>query len=285
MKKALSKWCLPSDMSIRHAVDLCVRIGYDGLELAVAEEGELTLETSQERLQEISSWAQETGLELHSVATLMHWRYPLTSADPDLRAKGMAVARKQLEAAKAFGADTILLVLGLVTEKDPYDVVWERGLASVRELAEDAARLEVHIGVENVGNNFLLSPLEMRDFIDAVGSPWVGVYYDVGNTVGLRQGWPQQWIRILGKRILKVHVKDHRSAGPGVLASIVGVPLLAGDTINWPEVIKALREVGYDGYLTVEISPYKYYPTKLARDAAESLDILISAQPGAPRSI
>ena len=285
MKKALNKWCLPSHMSIREAIDLCARIGYDGLELNVADEGELTLETSQERLQEISAWAQEAGLALHSVSTGMHWRYPLTSADPDLRAKGMAVARKQLEAAKVFGADTILLVVGLVTEEDAYDLVWERGLGAVRELAEEAAQLEIHLGVENVGNNFLLSPLEMRDFIDAADSPWVGAYYDVGNTVGLRQGWPQQWIRILGKRILKVHVKDHRSVGPGVTGGVVGVPLLAGDTINWPEVISALREVGYNGYLTVEISPYKYYPTKLAHDAAKSLDILISAQAVPPRSM
>jgi len=276
MKKALNKWCLPPDMSIREAIDISVRMGYDGLELNVAEQGELTLETSEEKLQEISSWAGTARLALHSVCTGMHWRYPLTSANPDTRARGMAVARKQLEAAKAFGADTILLVVGLVTEEDPYDAVWERGLAVLRELAEEAARLEIHLGVENVGNYFLLSPLEMRDFIDAVGSPWVGAYYDVGNTVALRQGWPQQWIRILGERILKVHVKDHRSVGPGVTAGVISAPLLAGDTINWPEVTKALHEVGYDGYLTVEISPYRYYPTKLAQDAAESLGVLMS---------
>jgi len=275
MKKALNMWCLPPEMSIHEAIDLCVSIGYDGLELNLAEEGELTLETTQEQLDAISSRAKEVGLELPSVSTALLWRYHLFSADERVRTKAMAVARKQMEVARVFGADTILVVLGRLAEDDPYDEAWERGLKALRELAEDAARLEVRIGVENVGNQFLLSPLEMRDFIDAVDSPWVGAYYDVGNTILLNQGWPQQWIRILGKRIFKVHVKDYLRVRKRWVAD---TPLLAGDTINWPEVMRALHDVGYDDYLTVEIMPYKYYPTKLAHDAARSLDILIAGE-------
>ena len=189
----------------------------------------------------------------------------------------MSVVRKELEVAKEFGADTVLVVVGKLSEGDIYDAVWERGLSALQELAEDAARLEVRIGVENVGNQFLLGPLEMRDFIDAVGSPWVGAYYDVGNTILLRQGWPQQWIRVLGGRILKVHVKDYVRVGK---RWAVSTPLLAGDTINWPEVMAALQEVGYDDYLTMEMPPYKYCPTKLAHDAADSLDTLMKLLSG-----
>ena len=277
MKKALSMCCLPSEMSIREAIDLCGRLGYDGLELNLEEEGELALDTPRERLREISSWATDKGLELHSLVTPLLWRYHLFSGDRQLRECAMSVVRKELEVAKEFGADTVLVVVGKLSEGDIYDAVWERGLSALQELAEDAARLEVRIGVENVGNQFLLGPLEMRDFIDAVGSPWVGAYYDVGNTILLRQGWPQQWIRVLGGRILKVHVKDYVRVGK---RWAVSTPLLAGDTINWPEVMAALQEVGYDDYLTMEMPPYKYCPTKLAHDAADSLDTLMKLLSG-----
>ena len=276
MKKALNKWCLRPDMSIREAIELCARIGYDGLELNIEEEGELNWQTSVSKAKEFAEFSAAKGLELPSISTALHWRYPITSTEPKLKAKGMAVARKQIEVARAVGADTILLVVGLVTEDNPYNAVWERALAAMQELAQFAAELQVHIGVENVGNRFLLSPLEMRAFIDAVDSPWVGAYLDVGNVVFLRLGWPEQWIRILGSRILKVHVKDHLMAGQ----ARVGVPLLTGDTINWAEVVKALQEVGYDSYLTAEISPYRFYPTKLAYDTLVSLDVLLGKPVG-----
>jgi hexulose-6-phosphate isomerase len=272
MKKGLNQWCLPKEMSIHQAIELCCRLGYDGLEVNVAAEGELTLDTTPEQLQTIATWARDAGLALPSVATGLHWRYPLSDPSPECHARGMAIARQQLQAAHILGADTILLIVGLVTETESYDQVWERSLAAVQELAEEAARLQVQIGIENVANHFLLSPLEMRDFIDAVDSPWVGAYYDVGNTVFTHQGWPQHWIHILGRRIRKVHVKDHRAADTG----IVGAPLLAGDTIHWPQVMKALHAVDYDDYLTVEISPYPHFPTKLAEDAVQSLDALFT---------
>jgi hexulose-6-phosphate isomerase len=272
MKTALNKWCLPVEMSVKQAIALCAQLGYDGLELNLTDEGELTLETTQEALAEMAAWAQAANLALPSVSTGLHWRYPITSADADIRTRGLTIVRKQLEAASIFGADTVLLVPGLVTAADRYDLVWQRAVDALQELAEDAARLQVRIGIENVGNYFLLSPLEMRDFIDMIDSPWVGAYYDVGNTVHARQGWPQHWIQILGNRICKVHVKDHRVSG----ASLTPVPLLTGDTIDWPSVMAALRAVGYDDYITVEISPYKYYPLKLAQDAAQSLATLIS---------
>ena len=277
MKKALNRWCLPSEMSIQSAIELCGSIGYDGLELNLDEEGELALDTPQERLLEICSWASEAGLELHSVSTPVLWRYHLFSSDQQLSDKAMTVVRKELEVAKALGASTVLVVVGKLSEGDHYDAVWERGIRALQELAEYAARLEVRIGVENVGNQFLLGPREMRDFVDAVGSAWVGAYYDAGNTILLRQGWPQQWIQILGERIFKVHVKDFVRVGK---RWAVSTPLLAGDTINWPEVIAALRDVGYDDYLTLEMPPYEHYPTKLAHDAAESLDMLTGLTSG-----
>jgi len=275
VKRAINQWGLPADMAVRTAIETCARLGYEGLELNLGEEGELGLDTSSSKLQEITSWARDAGVALHSVCSGLGWRYPVSSRDRTTRAKGMAVARKQLEIATAFGADAILLVPGVVTGEDPYEEVHERALVALKELAEEAARAQVHIGVENVGNNMLLSPLEMRQFIDSVGSPWVGAYYDVGNTIYMHQGWPEQWIRILGQRIRKIHLKDHNTAAP-----TVDVPLLAGDAINWPEVMAALREVGYDGFLTAEFVPYRHYPLKLAQDALASLSILVSGSRG-----
>jgi L-ribulose-5-phosphate 3-epimerase len=275
MKKALNRWCLPSEMALSDVIELCATLGYQGLELNVGESGDITLQTSAAEAGAMARQAQAAGVELHAVSTNLHWRTPLSSSDAEVRDRGMAVGRKQLEVAAAFGAAAILVVPGLVTAQDRYDHVWARALESIGELAQDAARLGVHIGVENVGNYFLQSPLELRDFVDAIGSPYVGVYYDVGNTVACRQGWPQQWIEILGSRLRKVHVKDHRATGTGLAAGIAGAALLAGDTIHWPEVMAALQRVDYDDYLTVEISPYPHYPTKVAEDAARSLDWLL----------
>ena len=182
---------------------------------------------------------------------------------------------KMLESAEILGADTILVIPGCVDvffDPDapvvPYDEVYEIVLAVLKDLAPYAEKHKVNIGVENVGNKFLLSPLEMKGLIDQVGSPYVGVYFDVGNCLGL-MGYPEQWIKILGKRIKKIHLKDYRLA----VGSVEGyLDLLEGD-VNWPAVMKELRDIGYDSYLTAEMIPtYRFAPevriaaTKLAID-------------------
>ncbi|RLG80235.1 MAG: sugar phosphate isomerase/epimerase, partial [Thermoprotei archaeon] len=136
-------------------------------------------------------------------------------------------------------------------------------------LAKKAEEEDVFICVENVENNFLLSPLEMRRFIDEIGSERVGAYLDVGNVLALYQAFPQHWIRILGKRIKKVHLKDYNDR----IKSITY--LLQGD-VNWPEMIKSLREVGYDDYLTAELPPYRLFPEKFFRELAETIRMIIN---------
>jgi len=176
------------------------------------------------------------------------------------------------------GVDTILVVPGAISGLGPtpedeiveYDVAYDRALQLMKELAPYAEEKKVCIGIENVWNKFLLSPLEMRDFIDKVGSDYVGSYFDVGNVI--YSGYPEHWIKILGKRIRKVHFKDFRR-DVGTLAGFVD--LLAGD-VNYPAVVKALKNVGYDSFVIAEMIPaYTHYTDQIIYNTSASMDRIL----------
>lgn len=155
----------------------------------------------------------------------------------------------------------------------PYDIAYDRAQEAVSQLARTAAEHKVNIGLENVWNKFLLSPLEMRNFIDEIGSPWVGSYFDVGNT--LANGYPQHWISILGKRIKKVHFKDYRRQAGGLHGF---VDLLAGD-VDYPVVVKALEAVGYDDYVIAEMIPaYTYHSEQIIYNTSRSMDRILGRE-------
>ncbi|HBM81200.1 MAG: sugar phosphate isomerase/epimerase family protein [Clostridiales bacterium] len=258
MKKAVNIWSFKEGTPIKKCILAAKEAGYEGIELALNESGELGLECSERELLDIKSFAKEVGIELPSFATGLYWKYSFTSSDKSIREKAKYIAKKQLEFAATLGADTILVVPGAVgvdfipgAEVVSYDRAYDLSLEAINDLKDDAEKCNIAIGIENVWNKFLLSPLETRDFIDKIGSDFVGVYFDVGNVI--YTGYPEQWIRILGKRIKKVHFKDfRRNAG-----NIGGfVDLLEGD-VNFAEVVKALKEIGYTDYVTAEMSPYK----------------------------
>ena len=212
----------------------------------------------------VKALAVKCGIELYSLISLLCWDYPLTSNDSAVRDKAKSVVKKQIELAHYLGCDTVLVVPGYVgvdfvpgSEVVDYVVAYERAMAVVEELKAYAEEMQVSVGIENVWNKFLLSPLEMRDFIDKAASSYVGSYFDVGNV--LYCGYPEQWIKILGERIIKVkilgsrikkvHFKDFKRS----IGTIDGfVDLLEGD-VNYPAVMKALQEVGYDGWVTAEV--------------------------------
>jgi hexulose-6-phosphate isomerase len=151
-----------------------------------------------------------------------------------------------------------------------YDVVYDRALEAIRSLKPVAEQVKVVVGVENVWNKFLLSPLEMRDFVDKIASEYVGVYFDVGNVIAT--GYPEHWIRILGKRIKRVHFKDFRR-NVGTLDGFTD--LLEGD-VNWQEVMAAFREIGYEGYVTAEmIPPYSHHPEALIYTTSKAMDFIL----------
>ncbi|MGQ9513684.1 MAG: sugar phosphate isomerase/epimerase family protein [Thermoproteota archaeon] len=211
------------------------------------------------------------GMEISSLASGLLWSSSLTSEDAANRKRARNIVRKQIEAASALGTDAILVIPGAVDvffipggEVVQYDKVYERLRDAIQDLLPYAEKYGVTIGLENVWNKFFLSP------VDSFKSKYVGIFFDTGNVMPF--GYPEQWIRILGQKIKRVHVKDFRRA----VGTIEGfVDLLEGD-VNWPEVTRALNEVGYDSYLIAEMIPlYKHYPMARIRNTSTALDYIL----------
>jgi len=192
-----------------------------------------------------------TGLPVPSVCGAMHWKFPLSDPDPKIREEGIAALKVSLEDAAAYGADTVLLVPGRVTDTVSYDECWNRSVEELKKAVPLAEKLKVKIAIENVWNNFLLSPMEAVSYVDQFKSPYIGFYFDCGNI--LVYGWPEQWIKILGRRIAKVHIKEYSRKIADTQGKGAGfnVKLLEGD-VNWPAVMKALDNIGYNGWTTIE---------------------------------
>lgn len=255
MKTGINIWTLPSHLTVEESIREAAKIGYDCIELTFNEQGAVSLESTDEEFLSCRRTAKEAGIAISSLSCALYWQYSFSSDDPLIREKAMQVAKAQIDAAKKLGADTVLIVPGSVDvpfmadfKAVPYDVVYQRALDAMKKLAPYAEEKQITVGLENVWNGFLLSPLETRDFIDKVGSPRIRVYFDVGNI--LNYGFPQQWIRILGDRICRIHVKDFKKS-VGTLHGFC--ELLEGD-VAFDKVMAALRDIGYDGPLTGEIT-------------------------------
>jgi hexulose-6-phosphate isomerase len=193
-----------------------------------------------------------TGLQIPSVCNSVHWNKPLSDPDPEVRKAGLEALKTALRDAKAYGASSVLLVPAVVNKRVSYQEAYQRSQEQIRQALPLAEELRIKIAIENVWNQFLLSPLEAARYVDEFKSPWVGWHFDVGNVVNY--GFPEQWIRVLGKRIQKLHIKEYSrqkrdKEGPG---KGFDVDLLEGDC-DWPAVMKALDEIGYDGWAIEEI--------------------------------
>ncbi len=276
MKKGISIWSF-AEPDLKKCFALAKDAGFDGLEVALDETGAVSLQSTKEDILAVKEMAKEAGIELYSVATGLYWTYNYTSEKEENRKKAKEITKKQLEVASWLGADTILVVPGAVnvafepgSEIVDYDVAYERALEALKELAPVAEELKVSIGVENVWNKFLLSPLEMRNFINEIGSAFVGSYFDVGNV--LYCGYPEHWIKILGDRIKKVHFKDYRRN----VGSLDGfVDLLAGD-VDYIGVKNALDKIGYDNWVTAEmLPPYAQYPETILYNTSNAMDKIL----------
>lgn len=203
--------------------------------------------------EEVISAAKETGLPIPSVCGSLHGKYPLSHPDAAVRAQGLDALKTTLEDAAAYHASTILLVPGRVSKEVSYDDCWNRSVEEIRKVIPLAEKLGVEIAVENVWNNFLLSPMEAARYVDQFGSSYVRFYFDCGNVLFL--GWPEQWIRILGPRISKVHIKEYSTKLADTQGKRAGfnVKLTEGD-VNWAAVMKAIDSIGYKGWTTIEQS-------------------------------
>ena len=249
---------LEAKKPIADAVQEAKELGFDAIELCIAGEGVLTHNTTQAQCEEIVAAARKVGIEISSVASGQSWTCSPSANDPDTRAEIIDFTRKALQVTKWLGTDAYLFVPGAVdvfflpdAEVIPYDVCYERASEAVKQILPTAEEAGVAICIENVWNKFLLSPLEMRDFIDSFNSELIRAYFDVGNV--LLTGYPDQWIRILGRRIKRVHVKDFEKS----VGTVEGfVDMLEGD-VDFEATKKALVEIGYDSYITGELLPFE----------------------------
>ena len=261
MRKGLNYWSFPGGLDgavdIGAALRQTKELGFAGLEVCLFEKGPLSFDMSDDDVKALRKAMEAAGVQPASVTTGQLWATPLTSSDPAKREAGKHAVKQCLRVANGLGATGILVVPGAVeiffdpsAEIVQYDVALERVRDAMKELVRVAEKNKVAIGIENVWNKLFLSPLELRDFIDSFGSEYLGAFFDVGNII--LTGFPEQWIRILGKRVKKVHVKDFRRP----VGTIEGFVDLLEGSVNWPEVMKALREVGYDDFLIAEMIPY-----------------------------
>lgn len=204
--------------------------------------------------QEVLDAMKATGLVASSVCCSTHWQNPLSDPDPTIRKTGVEGAIVAMEDAKAYGTDAILLVPGTVNDKVSYADCWKRSTEEIRKLIPIAKKLKVKICIENVWNNFLLSPMEARNYVDQFKSEYVRFYFDCGNI--LVYGWPEQWIEILGDRIGRIHIKEFSNAKANKEGKWAGfsAPLTDGD-VNWAKVMEAARKYYKSEWLTTEQGP------------------------------
>ena len=238
IKKGILLDMLPPNSSYGERLKLAHEIGFEVLQAPT--------EPDERKAEELRKAADAAQIRIDSVMNMDHWKYPLSSGDPAVVEKSLAGMRTSLHNAKLWGADVVLLVPAVVNAETPYRDAWTRSQREIRKLLPLAEELKVVIAMEEVWNKFLLSPLEMATYIDEFQSPWVKAWFDVGNVV--LYGYPQDWIRVLGPRIVKVHLKDFKRSKDGY----AWVNLGDGD-IDWPAVREAFAAIRYTGSATVEL--------------------------------
>lgn len=279
MKKSISTWSFYGDWNLEEKMVMARDAGYTGFEPEFTEDGDLAMNGDVASWKKVRELADKVGIELSGLATGLYWGANGASDNAATRAKAAEILEKQIRCAQAIGVDTILVVPAAVgvdfipdCEVVPYDVAYERATELIKNALPIAREAGVTIGIENVWNKFLLSPLEMKLFLDQFDDAHVACYFDVGNA--LATGYPEHWIKILGSRIKRVHFKDYRR---NVGSADGFVDLLSGD-IHWDQVNAALKEIGYDSWVAAEMIPpvpfYKHAPEVLIENTSRAMDAI-----------
>ena len=257
IKKGVLLEMLPENLSYADRFKLARDVGFEVVQAPT--------EPDERKAEEIKRAADGANMRIDSVMNMDHWRFPLSSSDSAVLEKSLAGMRTSLHNAKLWGSDAVLLVPAVVNPQTSYRDAWTRSQQQIRRLIPLAEDLKIVIAIEEVWNKFLLSPLEMASYIDEFHSPWIKAWFDVGNV--LLYGYPQDWIRTLGKRIVKVHLKDFKRREDGY----AWVNLGDGD-VDWTAVRQAFTEIGYAGSAVTELEkgdePY-------LRDVSNRVDRLV----------
>ena len=282
MKKSINLWAFPypDRMSLRECLQLAKDAGFDGIELNYDLESDLSPKSGTKEFKAIRKMADEIGIAISGLCSFLFWPYPLTSNDPKERARGMELAGLMTQAAHDLGTENLLVVPGAVHmpwrddhDPTPNDLCDKRAREAISKLLPKAEKLNVHLNIENIFfNGYLMTPAEMIDFVDSFSSKHVQVHFDTGNIMLFQ--FPEHWIQQLGGRIRNVHLKEFTKKGTDHSLESFR-PLLDGTT-NWPAVIQAFEDTGYNGYLTFEyFHPYTHYPEALIHQTSDSLDRML----------
>lgn len=252
MFAAINAWTFQDSSNVAEQLQTAAQAGFEGIELVLSHDGPLRFQTPDAACAEFRAQAAELGLQICGLASGVFFETNYASPDAADRQTAFDLTVAMLDRAAALGAGAILVIPAVVgTDRDRkprvgYADALHRTCDALDQLRYEAEARRVVIGLENVWNRFLLSPVEAAELIDRVNSPWVGMYLDIGNVMAY--GYPQDWIVTLGGRILRVHVKDYDLARPGR----DGFCPLGEGCVDWPAVIGALRQSGYRGPLTFE---------------------------------
>ncbi len=225
---------------------------------------------------EVIAAFKETGLQAASVCDHIHWVKPLSAPDETTRKIGYDGLVHSLHDAHAYGAKSVLLVPGVARDGVSYQQCWERSIVEIKKAIPVARDLGVKISIENVGNDFIVTPEQAVEYLDAINSEWVGWHFDIGN-VGRRGPVAEKWIQLIGKRIVRIHIKDFstKPAEPGSKGP-VRPKLLDGET-HWPEVMTALDNAGYSGWAISEQPGNQAADVESARDLAQRMDRIFAS--------
>ena len=224
--------------------EMLQRLGYDGIDVD---------NTNRVPVEEFARAREATGFRVHGVVDPHHWNQRLSSPDADVRRQGREALEQSIRDAKTLGGSTVLLVPGRVADAatENHDHVWERSIIEIRKVLPLAADLGIYILIENVWNGFCYDPDGPNDqspdrliaYIDEINSPWVGVYFDIGNIE--RYGRPEVWIRRLGRRIAKLDAKGWSAED--------GFGKIGDGDVDWAAVRAALADIGFTGWATAEV--------------------------------
>ena len=282
MKKSINQWAFPypEKMSLEDCLRLAKDAGFDGIELNYDLDNDLSPKSGTKEYHAIRRLAEKIDIRISGLCSFLFWPYPLTSNDAAERARGMELAGMMTKAAHDLGVENLLVVPGAVHmpwredhDPTPNDVCDRRAKQAIGKLLPQAEKLNVHLNIENIFfNGYLMTPGEMAAFVDHFDSEHVCVHFDTGNIMEYQ--FPEHWIPLLGKRIRNVHLKEYTKKGSDHSLEAFR-PLLDGTT-NWPAVLEAFDQVGYDGYLTFEyFHPYAHWPEALVYQTSDSLDRML----------
>ena len=247
--------------------------GFDAVELAIG--ADFPLEISHDDARRMGDAADKAGIRIATlwVSEALH-QNPLNAPDPAVRARGVDAIRKAIAIATDMNCGALLLYAvrlgsGAKLEFGSQET-WDRFTAELAKVVADGERAKVFLNPENVWNKFLLSPLEMRTFVDQFHSEWVGTHFDAGNC--MQYGYPEDWILTLGKRIKRIHFKDFKLGGRGEPQRFAD--LLEGD-VNWKAVMAALVKTGFNGPISPEIGRNAAMPNQL-KEVSAALDKILA---------